>query len=263
MADLAALKAEAEATFRDTGMRWADSRRATPGVERFVDRIGSFLILVGLAGLAVGGVGVSAAVRAYLEGKVATIATLKTLGAEGRMIFRIYLLQIGILAAVGVAAGLVLGAGVPLPFRPLIEAALPFPVNFALYPRPLAEAAFYGVMTAFLFTLWPLARTEGVRAAALYRGAGRRGLAALAALGCPCGAGACCWSARPFGFRGHGFWRSGRRGASSRRCWFWRSRPLVCGGWRGGWRGEPGHVGARRCGWRWGRLVGRANRRPR
>ncbi len=38
----------------------------------------------GVAGLAVGGVGVSAAVRAYLEGKVETIATLKTLGAEGR-----------------------------------------------------------------------------------------------------------------------------------------------------------------------------------
>ena len=68
-------------------MSWSDSRRAAPGVERFVDRIGSFLVLVGLAGLAVGGVGVSAAVRAYLEGKVPTIATLKTVGAEGRVIF--------------------------------------------------------------------------------------------------------------------------------------------------------------------------------
>jgi putative ABC transport system permease protein len=40
---------------------------------------------------------------------------------------------------------------------------------------PLFEAAFYGLVTAFLFTLWPLARTEGVRAAALYRGSGRAG----------------------------------------------------------------------------------------
>lgn len=87
-ADLAALEMQAEGRWRDSGMRWSDSRRAAPGVERFVDRIGSFLVLVGLAGLAVGGVGVSAAVRAYLEGKIATIATLKTLGAEGRTIFR-------------------------------------------------------------------------------------------------------------------------------------------------------------------------------
>ena len=41
---------------------------------------------------------------------------------------------------------------------------------------PLVEAAFYGLVTALLFTLWPLARTENVRAAALYRGGeGQRG----------------------------------------------------------------------------------------
>jgi putative ABC transport system permease protein len=176
--DLAAMEARAEAEFADKGMRWQDSRRAAPGVERFVDRIGSFLILVGIAGLAVGGVGVQAAVRAYLEGKVATIATLKTLGAEGRLIFRIYLLQIGVLAGGGVALGLLLGAAVPVLFGGVIEAALPFPAEVGIYPMPLIEAAFYGVVTAFLFTLWPLARTEGVRAAALYRGAGRGGVPA-------------------------------------------------------------------------------------
>lgn len=177
-ADLAAVEAQAEAEFADRGMRWQDSRRAAPGVERFVDRIGSFLILVGIAGLAVGGVGVQAAVRAYLEGKVATIATLKTLGAEGRLIFRIYLLQIAVLAGVGVALGLLIGAAVPVLFGGIIEAALPFPAEVGIYPLPLLEAAFYGVVTAFLFTLWPLARTEGVRAAALYRGAGRGGVPA-------------------------------------------------------------------------------------
>ena len=52
----------------------------------------------------------------------------------------------------------------------VIEAALPFPADIALYPRPLIEAAFYGVVSAFLFALWPLAQTEGIRAAALYRG---------------------------------------------------------------------------------------------
>lgn len=186
--DLAAMEARAETEFRDAGMRWQDSRRAAPGVERFVDRIGSFLILVGIAGLAVGGVGVQAAVRAYLDGKVATIATLKTLGAEGGLIFRIYLMQIAVLAGLGVVLGLVLGAGLPIVFGDVIENALPFPAEVGLYPLPLAEASFYGLVSAFLFTLWPLAKTEGVRAAALYRGAGggglpaRRHLAAIAVL---------------------------------------------------------------------------------
>lgn len=169
-ADLVALQAEAEAKFRDSGLRWSDSRRAAPGVAMFVERIGAFLVLVGLAGLTVGGVGVAAAVRAYLERKLATIATLKVLGAEGRLIFRIYLLQILVLSLVGVALGLGLGAGGPLVFSGLIEAALPFPADVALYPRPVLEAAVYGVLTALLFALWPLARSEKVRAAALYRG---------------------------------------------------------------------------------------------
>lgn len=174
--NLETLKAETETIFADKGMRWSDSRRAAPGVDTFVDRIGSFLVLVGLAGLAVGGVGVSAAVRAYLESKIPTIATLKTIGAEGGLIFRIYLLQILALSVVGIGAGLILGAGIPMLFAPMIEARLPFPADIAMAPVPLVEAAFYGLTTALLFTLWPLARTEQVRAAALYRGGdGQRG----------------------------------------------------------------------------------------
>lgn len=169
-ADLQGLEDEAVAAFRDTGLRWSDSRRAAPGIDRFVERIGSFLILVGLAGLAVGGVGISAAVRAYLDGKIPTIATLKTLGADSATIFQTYLLQIGVLSVAGVALGLLLGGGIPVLLAPVIEGALPFPATIALYPMPLVEAAFYGLTTAFLFTLWPLARSEGVRAAALYRG---------------------------------------------------------------------------------------------
>ncbi|MDB5659630.1 MAG: hypothetical protein JWS10_2245 [Cypionkella sp.] len=169
-ADLAALQTEAETKFRNSGLRWSDSRKAAPGVARFVERIGAFLILVGLAGLAVGGVGVAAAVRSYLESKIATIATLRTLGATGGLIFQTYLIQIAVLVTLGVALGLTLGIATPLAFAEQIQSALPFPAQIALCPRPIIEAAFYGVTSAFLFALWPLARSEQVRAAALYRG---------------------------------------------------------------------------------------------
>jgi putative ABC transport system permease protein len=168
-ADLDALEIEAEDTF--TGMRWRDRRNGAPGVERFVERLSSFLVLVGLAGLAVGGVGISAAVRAYLDRKTEVIATLKTLGADNRTIFQIYFLQIGFLTVLGLAAGLALGAALPLLFAPLLEARLPVPAVFAIHMRPLAEAALYGVLAALIFTLWPLARVEEVRAATLFRDA--------------------------------------------------------------------------------------------
>ena len=170
-ADLQALEDSAEAQFRDSGLRWRDSRRGAGGVARFVDRIGAFLILVGLSGLAVGGVGVSAAVRAYLAGKTQVIATLKTLGATRAVIFQTYFIQIGVLTLAGVLIGLVLGAGLPVLLGPLIAAQLPIPAVFAIYPAPLVEAAVYGLLAALIFTLWPLAKTEDIRAATLFRDA--------------------------------------------------------------------------------------------
>jgi putative ABC transport system permease protein len=174
-ADLAALEAEAETKFQDSGLRWQDARDGAPGISQFVDRIGAFLVLVGLSGLAVGGVGVSAAVRAYLAGKTEVIAILKTLGATSGTIFLTYFYQIGILTLIGVGIGVVLGALVPLVLSPLIVERLPIPADFRLYPAPLAEAALYGVLTAGIFTLWPLARTEQIRAATLFRDIGGGG----------------------------------------------------------------------------------------
>ncbi|MEO0701633.1 MAG: FtsX-like permease family protein [Pseudomonadota bacterium] len=168
-ADVAALATEAETALEGAGLRWQDRRDGAPGVSEFVDRLGAFLVLVGLAGLAVGGVGVSAAVRAYLEGKTGVIATLKTLGADRATVFQTYLIQIGVLTVLGLLFGLALGALVPLAFAPIIEARLPVPAAFGLYPRPLAEAALYGALAALLFTIWPLARTEEIRAATLFR----------------------------------------------------------------------------------------------
>lgn len=169
--DLSTLKSEAESLFKNKGLRWRDSRNGAPGIQRFVSRIGAFLVIVGLAGLAVGGVGVSAAVRAYLSEKTKVIATLKSLGAEGSTIFQVYMLQIGALTVLGVALGLLFGATVPLIFAPLIEASLPIPAAFAIHPKPLIEAAIYGFLTAFLFTLWPLAKARDIRAATLFRDA--------------------------------------------------------------------------------------------
>ncbi len=169
--DLDAVRAQALAAFEGAGARWRDSRNGAPSVARFVERLGSFLILVGLSGLAVGGVGVSAAVRAYLAGKTSVIATLRTLGADRATIFQTYFLQIGALSLLGIAMGLVLGAAIPLALGPFLESRLPVPAVFTIHPGPLLEAAIYGALTALIFTLWPLSRTEEVRAATLFRDA--------------------------------------------------------------------------------------------
>lgn len=153
----------------DAGWRVRDWRNANPGLKQFIDRVGLFLVLVGLTALLVGGVGVGNATAAYLDAKISTIATLKCLGATRADIFRVYLIQIGLLTLFGIALGLVVGAAIP----PLLVKAfgdlLPLSVTQGIYPAPLAFALLYGFLIALAFALWPLARTAEVTPAGLFR----------------------------------------------------------------------------------------------
>ncbi|WP_324753529.1 ABC transporter permease [Roseovarius sp. Pro17] len=174
-ADLASVQAEANIALGTSGIEWRDARAGAPGIAEFVDRLGAFLVLVGLSGLAVGGVGISSAVRAYLARKTATIATLRTLGADRGTVLATYFLQIGALGGLGLLLGTLLGAGVPVLLAPVIEARLPVPAIFAFYARPMAEAAVYGALAVLIFTLAPLSRIEDIRAASLFRDGGADG----------------------------------------------------------------------------------------
>jgi len=184
--DLAAFRARLEARYPDAAWRVTDARNASPRTERFVNRLTQFLTLVGLASLLIGGVGVGNAVRSYLDGKTETIASLKCLGASSRLIFRIYLLQILMIAAAATAIGLLLGALCPFFAAPLLAEALGWQIAAAFYPTVLGYAAAFGLLTAVTFSLWPLARARAVSAAQLFRdklapGAASSTLRALAA----------------------------------------------------------------------------------
>ncbi len=168
-ADLDTMEQAFQAAFPESGARWDDRRNAAPGVSRFVERLGAFLTLVGLASLAVGGVGIAAAVRGYLDRKVPVIAALRTLGATAGTVFAAYVIQIGLIAILGTLIGLLLGGGLVALLGPWLAADLPIPADFALYPIPLLVAALFGMLAAAVFTLWPLAWVRDVRPAELFR----------------------------------------------------------------------------------------------
>ena len=163
------MKAEFTAAFPESGARWRDRGRAAPGISRFVDRLSAFLTIVGIAALAVGGVGIGSAVRGYLNRKVPTIAALRTLGATAGTVFAAYLMQIGVIAVVGVTIGVLLGAGLVATLGPVLAANLAIPAEFGWYARPMAEAAWFGLLASAVFTLWPLAWLLQVRPAELFR----------------------------------------------------------------------------------------------
>ena len=167
-ADTATRVAAIKAAFPDAGWRIREFGNAAPNLQRLIGRVTVFMTLVGLTALLVGGVGVGNAVRGYLGGKTATIATLKCLGAPGRLIFTAYLTQILTLAAGGIAIGLVLGALTPAIATPLLS-SFPIAMRLNLYPAPLLLAAVFGLLTTLAFALWPLAAAREVPAASLFR----------------------------------------------------------------------------------------------
>lgn len=167
--DPKAVIAAMEKRFPQGRLEARDRSEAAAGAGRLIDQLEYFLGFIGLASLVAGGLGVGGAVSAYLEGRKPSIATLKALGAEGGLIRDIYLIQIGVLAAVGVAIGLVIGAVVPLVIGVLAKDSLPIPALFAVYPAPLVKAGAFGLLAAAAFALTPLARARATPPSSLFR----------------------------------------------------------------------------------------------
>jgi putative ABC transport system permease protein len=142
---------------------------ASPQLERTISRFTQFLMLVGLAALLVGGVGVANAVKSHIDRRRDVIATFKAVGATGRDVFAIYLTQVIVLAVIGSIIGLVAGAALPFVIVDLFGKVLPLPVEPALHPDELALSLVYGLLTALAFGLWPLGRVHDVPVAALFR----------------------------------------------------------------------------------------------
>ncbi len=150
-------------------IRLRDRNDAAPGIRKLIDQLEYFLGFIGLASLVAGGLGVSGAVSAYLEARKPSIAVFKALGAGGALVRNVYLIQIGLLAVLGVAIGLALGAAVPLILGAVVQNQLPVPALFAVYPMPLLKAGAFGLLSAAAFSLAPLARARTTPPAALLR----------------------------------------------------------------------------------------------
>ena len=177
---------EARDKFPDAGWQVRTANEASPALQRFIDRIALFLGLVGITALLVGGIGIASAVSYFVAAKTATIATLKSLGASGRLVFTTYAVQIGILALIGIVVGLVLGALVPIAVAPFIAKLLPVPLRVGVHPWPLAIAGADGVLAVVMFALLPLAGVGRIAPGALFRDVvapARRGLPRLALAG--------------------------------------------------------------------------------
>ena len=155
--------------FPEAGFDLKTRDAASPGAEKFIERMGQFLVLVGLAALAIAGIGIGGGVGSWLESKRGAIATLKVLGATSADIARITLMQLLAAALAGTMLGLIAGVLVTPLLTRALSGLLPVPQGFTFEPAALVTAALYGLLVALVFTAVPLARARAFPAMALLR----------------------------------------------------------------------------------------------
>ncbi|MGQ0673494.1 MAG: ABC transporter permease [Hyphomicrobium sp.] len=168
-AALAAFREKAKAALPEAGFTMTDRRDPSPQVTRTLDRLRQFLTLIGLTALLVGGVGVANAVATFIERRRKVIATMKSLGANSRLVFTLFLVQVMVMAAIGILIGLAFGVIVPFALNALFGDALPIKAEISVSGGSIALAVAYGLLVALVFALWPLGRAERVSASVLFR----------------------------------------------------------------------------------------------
>jgi len=166
---VAVIEKQAQAEFPDAGWEIRTRSKASPQLERNVERFSQFLTLVGLTTLLIGGVGVANAVASHLARKRDVIGTMKVLGATGGGVFAIYCTEIMLVALFATFVGSALGAALPFSISWAFGAVIPLPVAPALHPDVLALAIVYGLLTALAFALWPLGRAHDISVSMLFR----------------------------------------------------------------------------------------------
>jgi putative ABC transport system permease protein len=160
---------ELKEAFPDHDWRIRTHDNAAPSLQRNLLRFSQFLTLVGLAALIVGGVGVANAVGSYLTKKQTVIASFKCLGASNSFVFWLYLIQIIMLALIGVGLGLIIGMVMPWLASMGLAAVVPIGNTLAFYPGALLLGAVYGLLVALIFAIWVLARARQIPPTQLLR----------------------------------------------------------------------------------------------
>lgn len=169
-ADPRALGEQFTERFEDGGWDFTTRAGAAGGTQRFVARTGDMLLLIALAALGIGTLGIASAARAFATTRRRTVAQLKLVGGTRKSIGGMLAIELGIVIVAALVIGLILGALAPPIVGQIIGDRLPIAPD----PGPHFDALLLAAATGTLVTIaaaWsPLAAALDVRPAALLRG---------------------------------------------------------------------------------------------
>jgi len=127
-----------------------------------IENLSSFIGIVGLVALLLGGIGVASGVRAFVARKIDTVAVLRCLGASSGQVLAIYVVQAAAMGLAGAAAGAALGVAIQFVLPQALTDFLPIDVKVTLVPVAVLTGLAVGGWIALIFALRPLLALRNV-----------------------------------------------------------------------------------------------------
>ena len=127
-----------------------------------IESLSSFIGIVGLVALLLGGIGVASGVRAFVARKIDTVAVLRCLGASSGQGLAIYVTQAAAMGLIGAAAGAALGVAIQFLLPGALTQLLPVDVQVTLVPSAVLTGLAVGGWIALIFALRPLLALRNV-----------------------------------------------------------------------------------------------------
>ena len=163
------LKAELKQRWGRESVRLQTYREAQPRLGRFLENFATYLGLVGLITLMIGGVAVGSNIHAFLSERIGTIAILKSLGSPSFSVLMVYLLLALFLGSIGSLLGVALGIGIYHALLGLLTRFLPPGFSFEVAFLPIVRGMAMGLGTTLLFSLRPLQRVWRIAPSRVFR----------------------------------------------------------------------------------------------
>lgn len=166
---LGPLRGELQGRLGPEGAGVSSYRDAQPRIRKFLDQLTTYLGLIGLTSLFVGGIGIACTIHGFMRHKLTTVAILKTLGADAGLLIRVYLLQSLFMGCLGSMGGVAIGVGLQRLLPALFGELIPVAVSSQITVFPLGKGLLVGVVTTLCFTIWPLLTIREIPPALVFR----------------------------------------------------------------------------------------------
>ncbi|MBI5666992.1 MAG: ABC transporter permease [Chloroflexi bacterium] len=137
--------------------------------QQIADVLGSFIVVMGLGALLIGGVGIINTMLVMVGRRTEEIAAMKTFGLQGNQIGLIFLAEAFLLGVAGSIVGGIVGVALSSVANAYGQTLIQQPLTWRIYPEAVLFGAVLGLIITLVFGVLPVLTAVKVRPAIILR----------------------------------------------------------------------------------------------